>query len=132
MLREPVVGGEHKASSAVLTEALDFVLFQHAESLGRIVRSFQVSGIEDVAQFVAGKAICAGVPGIKLGAELCAAVFVPGKWWTVMAKIVRERRNRVARVGAGKTRTLMPVWDSSGESRFNDAHSVSHQHPTLN
>src|SRR5215468_10395814 len=40
--------------------------------------------------------------------------------------LVAVSTSRLSCKRAGKTRTLMPVWDSSGESRFNAA-SVAHQ-----
>ena len=96
--REFIVGSEDKARGAVLAEARDLVLLQHAEGFGRVVRALHIGGIEDVAQLVTRKAVGTRVPSVELGAELCAAVLVPGEGRAFIAQVVRKRRHGVAGV----------------------------------
>jgi len=56
----------------------------------------------DVAQLVARNAIGAGIEGVKLGAEICAAVLVPGEGLSLVAEIAREGRHGMASVGEFK------------------------------
>ena len=64
-----VPGCEDEALGAVLTELGDLVLLEDAEGLGGIVGAEQISGIEDVAEVVAGETVGVGVPGVEPGAE---------------------------------------------------------------
>ena len=75
---QAVPGGEDEAGGAVLAEALDLVSFEHSEGFGRIVRTLHASGVEDVAQLVAGEAIGARVPSVELGLQMRTTILLPG------------------------------------------------------
>ena len=62
-------GGEDEALRAVLAELGDLILLEDSEGLGRVVGAEQVSGIEDVAEVVAGETVGACVPSVEFGAE---------------------------------------------------------------
>jgi len=50
------------------------------------------------------------VPGVELGTELCAALFVPREWWALIANIMRKWRHGMAGVNEFKD-----ARDSEGE-----------------
>ncbi|WP_197064825.1 hypothetical protein [Leptolyngbya sp. KIOST-1] len=54
---------------AVFAELFDVVVFEAAEGFAGEIGAVDVSGVEDVAEFVAGEAIEVGVVGIEFGAE---------------------------------------------------------------
>jgi hypothetical protein len=66
-----------EAGDAVLAIAGDLVLLQHAEVLGRVVRTLQVGRVEDIAEFVARQPLGARVPGVEFGARERLPFLVP-------------------------------------------------------
>lgn len=90
---------QHEAGGAVFAVAGDVVLFQYAEGFGGVAGAHRVFGVEDVTEFVTGEAIGAGVDRIELGAEMSAAVLVPGEGFAVIAEVAGEGRHGMAGVG---------------------------------
>ena len=85
-----VPGGEDEAAGAVFAVLADFLFLEDAEGFRGVVGALHVGGIEDVAQLVAGQAVGAGVEGVELGAQVRAAVLVPGEGRAVIAQIAGE------------------------------------------
>src|SRR5262249_37968425 len=76
-----------------VTRNLSFL--QDPEGLGGVVGSSRISGIEYVAQLIAGEAVLAGEEGIELGAKRFAAVFVPPKGRPTVAEIFSPGPHRI-------------------------------------
>ncbi len=68
---------------AVFAVLAGFVVLEDAEGFGGVVGAHDVGGVEDVAEFVAGQAVEAGVVRVEFGAQLRAALGVPGEGWAV-------------------------------------------------
>lgn len=85
-----VPGFEDEAAGAVFAVLADFLFLQDAEGFGGVIGALHVGGVEDVAQLVAGQAVGAGVEGVEIGAQLSAAVLVPGEGRAVITQIAGE------------------------------------------
>ena len=96
---EPIPGLQHQAAGEVFAEGLHFFLLEHPEGFGGIVLTLDIGGVEEVAQLVAGEAVKAGVPGIQLGAELAAAVGVPGERVAGIAQVLGPGAQLLGGVG---------------------------------
>ena len=90
---------QHQALGAVFAELTHFVFLQHTKGLGGIIVAHYVAGVEDVAEFVAGEAVEAGVPSVEFGAQYRAAVGVKGVGRTVIAEILRPGLQVVGSIG---------------------------------
>ena len=84
---------------AVLAKVAQLFVFKHAEGLAGVVVAQHVGGVEDVAQFVAGQAVEAGVISVELGAQLGAALGGKGEWRAVVAQVARPAGQVVRGVG---------------------------------
>ena len=56
---------QHEPASTVFAQLTDFVVFKNPECFGRVVIAEYISGVENVPQFVASKAVKLGVVGIQ-------------------------------------------------------------------
>jgi len=85
-----IPSGEDEAAGAVFAVVADFLFLEDAEGFRGVVGTLHIGGVEDVAQLVAGQAVGAGVEGVEIGAQVGAAILIPGEGRAVMAQIAGE------------------------------------------
>ncbi len=59
---------KHQALGSVFAKITFIIVLEDAEGLRWVVRPHNLGRVEDIAQFVAGETVEAGVAGIQLGA----------------------------------------------------------------
>ena len=78
---------EDEGLGAEVAVEAEVVVFEAAEGFAGVVGAVGVGGVEDVAQFVAGEAIEAGVVRVEFRAEQCPAVGVEGEGRAFVAEV---------------------------------------------
>ena len=99
MCRHCIPRRQHQPLRAVFAKLAQLLVLEHAEGFAGVVIAQHGGGVEDVAQFVAGQAVEAGVIGVELGAQLGAALGGEGEWGAVVAQVARPAGQVVCGVG---------------------------------
>ena len=82
-----VEGAEDAGFGAVFAEVAEFAAFEDGEGFGGVVGAFDVGGVEDVVEFLAGEVVFHGDGGIDFGAELGAALGIEGEGFACVAEV---------------------------------------------
>ena len=98
----PVPGFQDQAAGAVFAQGAHFVVLEPSEGLGRVIGALYVSGVENVAQFVAAEAVGAGIPCVEFRAQPRPPLLVPAERGALVAEVTGERRHGMAGVGQFK------------------------------
>ena len=97
--RHAVKLAQHQPLRAVLAVLAQLTVFEYAKGFAGVVGTHYLGGVKDVAKFVTGEAVEAGVVGVKFGAQLGAALGVEGEWRAVVAEVLGPGGQVVGGVG---------------------------------